>query len=53
MRRPLQSARLLLADRGWMLGFAMETVGFLIYPAPNSPAYGTRIMTGWSGWSSL
>jgi hypothetical protein len=33
MRRPLHSARLLLADRSWLLGFAMETVGFLLYAA--------------------
>jgi hypothetical protein len=33
MRRPLHSARLLLADRSWMLGFAMETTGFLLYAA--------------------
>jgi hypothetical protein len=33
MRRPLQSARLLLEDRGWMLGFAMESSGFLLYVA--------------------
>jgi hypothetical protein len=33
MRRPLESARILLADRSWMLGFAMETVGFLLYAA--------------------
>lgn len=33
MRRPLQSARLLLTDRGWMLGFLMETGGFLLYAA--------------------
>src|SRR5919202_6608294 len=31
MRRPLQSARLLLADRSWLLGFGMETAGFLLY----------------------
>src|SRR4051795_7106782 len=31
MRRPLQSARILLGDRSWMLGFAMETAGFLLY----------------------
>lgn len=31
MRRPLQSALLLLRDRSWMLGFGMETVGFLLY----------------------
>jgi hypothetical protein len=31
MRRPLHSARLLLQDRSWLLGFAMETVGFLLY----------------------
>jgi hypothetical protein len=31
MRRPLQSARLLLHDRSWMSGFAMETAGFLLY----------------------
>ena len=33
MRRPLHSARLLLEDRTWMLGFAMETSGFLLYAA--------------------
>lgn len=33
MRRPLQSARLLLGDRSWMVGFAMETSGFLLYAA--------------------
>jgi hypothetical protein len=31
MRRPLHSLHLLLADRSWMLGFAMETGGFLLY----------------------
>jgi hypothetical protein len=33
MRRPIQSARILLADRSWLVGFAMETVGFLLYAA--------------------
>src|SRR5258708_30064210 len=33
MRRPLQSLRLLLADRSWLLGFAMESGGFLFYAA--------------------
>src|ERR1044071_9711790 len=33
MRRPLQSARLLLGDRSWLLGFAMESTGFLLYAA--------------------
>ena len=33
MRRPVQSARLLLADRSWLLGFAMESGGFLLYVA--------------------
>jgi hypothetical protein len=33
MRRPLHSARILLADRSWLLGFAMETAGFLLYAA--------------------
>jgi hypothetical protein len=33
MRRPLQSARILLTDRSWMLGFAMESTGFLLYAA--------------------
>jgi hypothetical protein len=31
IRRPLQSARILLDDRSWTLGFAMETSGFLLY----------------------
>jgi hypothetical protein len=30
---PLRSARLLLADRSWLLGFAMESGGFLLYAA--------------------
>jgi hypothetical protein len=33
MRRPLQSVRLLLSDRSWLLGFAMESAGFLLYAA--------------------
>jgi hypothetical protein len=33
MRRPLHSVRLLLGDRSWLLGFAMETGGFLLYAA--------------------
>jgi hypothetical protein len=33
MRRPLQSVRLLLSDRSWLLGFAMETSGFVLYAA--------------------
>lgn len=33
MRRPLHSARLLLSDRSWLIGFAMETTGFLLYAA--------------------
>ena len=33
IRRPLQSARALLTDRSWLLGFGMETAGFLLYVA--------------------
>jgi hypothetical protein len=33
LRRPLQSLRLLLGDRTWMLGFAMESGGFASYAA--------------------
>lgn len=33
MRRPVRSLQLLLADRSWLLGFAMETSGFLLYAA--------------------
>ena len=33
MRRPLHSLQLLLGDRSWLLGFAMETSGFLLYAA--------------------
>lgn len=33
MRRPLHSVALLLADRGWLLGFAMESSGFALYAA--------------------
>jgi hypothetical protein len=31
MRRPFQSLRLLLSDRSWLLGFAMENAGFLLF----------------------
>jgi hypothetical protein len=33
LRRPLTSLRLLLSDRRWMVGFAMETGGFALYVA--------------------
>jgi hypothetical protein len=33
LKRPLQSLRLLLASRSWLAGFAMETIGFLLYVA--------------------
>jgi hypothetical protein len=33
LRRPLQSARALLTDRSWLLGFAMESTGFALYVA--------------------
>jgi hypothetical protein len=31
LRRPLHSLRLLLTNRSWLLGFAMETGGFALY----------------------
>jgi hypothetical protein len=33
MRRPLHAARTLLSDRSWLVGFAMETAGFVLYAA--------------------
>jgi hypothetical protein len=33
IRRPLQSLRLLLTDRSWLTGFAMESCGFASYAA--------------------
>lgn len=33
MRRPVYSLTLLLGDRSWLRGFAMETSGFLLYAA--------------------
>jgi drug/metabolite transporter (DMT)-like permease len=33
LRRPLRSLRLLVGDRRWMLAFAMESGGFLLYAA--------------------
>jgi hypothetical protein len=33
MRRPVHSLHLLLTDRSWLVGFAMETSGFLCYAA--------------------
>ena len=38
MRRPLHSLHLLLTSRGWVIGFAMETSGFLLYAAALSLA---------------
>ena len=38
IRRPVQSARALLTDRSWLLGFGMETAGFLLYVAALSLA---------------
>jgi drug/metabolite transporter (DMT)-like permease len=32
-RRPFRSLRLLLGNRGWLLGFATETAGWLVYVA--------------------
>jgi hypothetical protein len=31
LRRPLHSAQVLLTDRSWLVGFAMESAGFLLY----------------------
>jgi hypothetical protein len=33
VRHPLHSVRLLVGDRPWLLGFAMESAGFLLYVA--------------------
>ncbi len=33
LRRPIYSLRLLLADRNWLLGFGLESGGFLLYVA--------------------
>src|ERR1700678_431637 len=33
LRRPLHSLQLLLTDRSWLMGFAMETGGFAFYAA--------------------
>jgi hypothetical protein len=33
LRRPLRSAKLLLTNRAWLLGFAMESAGFGLYVA--------------------
>jgi hypothetical protein len=38
VRRPLHSAQLLLTDRSWLLGFAMESSGFVLYAAALSLA---------------
>jgi hypothetical protein len=45
MRRPVHSARLLLQDRSWMLGFAMESAGFLLYAAALSLASLTLVQS--------
>jgi hypothetical protein len=31
VRRPIRSVRLLLANRSWLVGFALETFGFLLF----------------------
>jgi hypothetical protein len=33
IRRPLHSLQMLLGNRSWLIGFAMETSGFLLYAA--------------------
>ena len=33
LRHPVHSARLLLGDRDWLLGFGMESAGFMLYVA--------------------
>jgi hypothetical protein len=33
LRRPLHSVQVLLSDRSWLLGFALESVGFALYVA--------------------
>src|ERR1700733_7468829 len=33
MRRPLHSIHVLLSDRSWLRGFAMESSGFALYAA--------------------
>ena len=33
VRRPIHSVRLLLRNRSWLIGFAMETGGFALYAA--------------------
>lgn len=33
MRRPLHSANVLLTDRSWLIGFALESGGFVLYVA--------------------
>lgn len=33
LRRPLHSVQVLLTDRSWLLGFGMESAGFLLYVA--------------------
>ncbi|HEX8855756.1 MAG TPA: hypothetical protein VF752_09140 [Thermoleophilaceae bacterium] len=33
LRHPVHGARLLLTSRSWLVGFAMETTGFLLYAA--------------------
>src|SRR5205814_10001101 len=33
LRRPLHSAHVLLTDRSWLLGFALESAGFALYVA--------------------
>jgi hypothetical protein len=45
LRRPVHSVRLLLGDRSWMLGFAMESSGFLLYVAALAVAPLTLVQT--------
>jgi hypothetical protein len=45
MRRPFQSLRRLLYDRSWLLGFGMETSGFLLYAAALTLASLTLVQT--------
>src|SRR2546423_3840597 len=53
MRRPFQSLRLLLSDRSWLLGFAMESAGFLLYAAALSLASLALVQTIGAGGTGV
>lgn len=53
IRRPVQSVRALLSDRSWLLGFGLESVGFLLYVGALRLASLALVQSVAAGWIGL